>query len=90
MATSRQCSRQTCQREAVFTLTYAYSDSTAVIGALSVHREPHAYDLCEFHADRLTAPQGWKVVRVDGGARPVEAEPEEGAPEAYPPLRSLN
>lgn len=63
MAHNRSCSRQTCTREAVFTLFYAYSESKVIIGALSEHREPHAYDLCEFHADRLTAPQGWEVVR---------------------------
>lgn len=63
MATTRPCSRQTCQREAVYTLTYSYADSRAIIGPLSEHREPHAYDLCEFHADRLTAPQGWTVQR---------------------------
>ena len=32
---TRLCSRQTCRRDAVTTLTYVYSDSTAVIGALS-------------------------------------------------------
>lgn len=90
MATTRQCSRQTCQREAVFTLTYAYANSTAVIGPLSVHREPHAYDLCEFHADRLTAPQGWEVVRVDAAAQVAAPEQTGEAPASYPPLRSLN
>lgn len=25
--------------------------------------EPHAYDLCERHAARLTVPQGWQVKR---------------------------
>lgn len=89
MATTRQCSRQTCQREAIFTLTYAYAESTAVIGPLSVHREPHAYDLCDFHADRLTAPQGWDVVRLDTATVP---EPAVGTTEetTYPPLRPLN
>lgn len=87
MASTRQCSRQTCQREAIFTLTYAYAQSTAVIGPLSVHREPHAYDLCEFHADRLTAPQGWKVVRLEAAAGPVE--PETAAEETFPPLRGI-
>ena len=61
----RSCSKQTCNREAVCTLTYVYSDSTAVIGALSVRREPHAYDLCPVHADTLTAPRGWRVVRLE-------------------------
>lgn len=89
MATTRQCSRQTCQREAIFTLTYAYAESTAVIGPLSVHREPHAYDLCDFHADRLTAPQGWDVVRLDTATVP---EPATDTTEetTYPPLRPLN
>lgn len=88
MASTRQCSRQTCQREAIFTLTYAYAQSTAVIGPLSVHREPHAYDLCEFHADRLTAPQGWQVVRLSESA-PTQVEAAETG-QAFPPLRSLN
>jgi hypothetical protein len=28
---------------------------------LAGDRDPHAYDLCGRHADRLTAPQGWQV-----------------------------
>lgn len=46
------------------TLTYDYSDSTAVLGPLSTAAEPHAYDLCEAHAERLTVPRGWQVVRL--------------------------
>ena len=71
----RMCSRQTCQREAVHTLTYAYSESVAVIGPLSVHKEPHAYDLCEFHAERLTAPHGWDVVRLNDATSDEEPTP---------------
>ena len=51
------------------TLTYAYSDSTAVVGPLATYAEPHSYDLCDAHADRLTAPRGWEVVRLDVGAQ---------------------
>jgi hypothetical protein len=40
-----------------------YADSTAVVGPLATHAEPHCYDLCEAHAGRLTAPRGWDVVR---------------------------
>ncbi len=92
MATTRQCSRQTCQREAIYTLTYAYADSTAVIGPLSTHREPHAYDLCEFHADRLTAPQGWEVVRVGTASAPTSPAqaPTGAAPTGRPHLRPLS
>lgn len=64
-APRHSCSKLTCNREAVCTLTYVYSDSTAVIGALSARREPHAYDLCPAHADALTAPRGWRIVRLE-------------------------
>ena len=60
----RQCSRTACGRPAVATLTYVYADSTAVLGPLAQHAEPHSYDLCAAHAQRLTAPRGWEVVRL--------------------------
>ena len=63
MKMRRQCSRSACVRPAVATLTYDYGDSTAVLGPLSTQAEPHAYDLCEVHAERLTVPRGWQVVR---------------------------
>jgi Protein of unknown function (DUF3499) len=62
----RRCSRTGCVNPAVATLTYAYADSTAVVGPLATYSEPHSYDLCEEHALRLTAPKGWDVVRHDG------------------------
>lgn len=62
----RVCSRTGCLLPAVATLTYAYSDSTAVVGPLATASEPHSYDLCEEHAVRLTAPKGWEVVRHEG------------------------
>ena len=46
------------------TLTYVYRDSTAVLGPLATYAEPHCYDLCAEHAERLTAPRGWEVVRL--------------------------
>lgn len=61
---SRQCSRAACPRPAAGTLTYVYSDSTVVLGPLATYAEPHAYDLCDEHATRLTAPRGWDVVRL--------------------------
>jgi hypothetical protein len=45
-------------------LTYVYSDQTAVLGPLAVFAEPHAYDLCEAHSVRLSAPRGWEVMRL--------------------------
>ncbi|HVT20620.1 MAG TPA: DUF3499 domain-containing protein [Mycobacteriales bacterium] len=71
MSPLRRCSRTACGRPAVATLTYAYSDSTAVVGPLATYAEPHSYDLCDAHADRLTAPRGWEVVRLDVDADAV-------------------
>lgn len=50
---------------AVSTLTYVYADSTVVLGPLATYAEPHCHDLCQVHADRLTAPKGWEVVRLE-------------------------
>jgi hypothetical protein len=47
------------------TLTYIYSESTAVIGPLATFSEPHAYDLCESHGKKLTVPNGWSVLKED-------------------------
>lgn len=41
-----------------------YVDQTAVLGPLATYSEPHAYDLCDRHAERLTAPRGWEVIRL--------------------------
>lgn len=60
----RRCSRTACARSAVATLTYVYSDQTAVLGPLATYAEPHCYDLCDQHADGLTAPRGWEVLRL--------------------------
>jgi hypothetical protein len=59
----RRCTRTGCGLPAVATLTYVYADSTAVVGPLATYAEPHTYDLCEEHGQRLTAPRGWEVVR---------------------------
>lgn len=69
--TSRRCSKPACQQPALYTLTYVYRDSTAVLGPLAIYQEPHCYDLCAAHAGRLTVPRGWDVVRL-----PVEQDDE--------------
>lgn len=46
------------------TLTYVYADQTAVLGPLSTYAEPHAYDLCAAHGERLSVPRGWEVLRL--------------------------
>jgi predicted component of type VI protein secretion system len=60
----RRCSRTACPRPAIATLTYVYGDQTAVLGPLATYAEPHAYDLCDEHSERLSAPRGWEVLRL--------------------------
>lgn len=56
------------------TLTYVYADSTAVVGPLATAREPHSWDLCLGHANRITAPRGWELMRH---AAPLPTNPDE-------------
>lgn len=74
MSLSRTCSKSSCTRGAVATLTYVYADQTVVVGPLATFAEPHCYDLCVEHAESLTVPRGWKAMRL-GGDYP---EPEPG------------
>lgn len=64
MKATRGCSRPGCTGTATATLTYDYAGSTAVLGPLAIGAEPHSYDLCDAHAERLTAPRGWDVIRL--------------------------
>jgi hypothetical protein len=77
------------------TLTYVYSEQTAVLGPLATYAEPHTYDLCVVHAKGLTAPRGWDVIRllteyVDPGPTPddllalADAVREAGRPRQIP------
>ncbi|MBV8862990.1 MAG: DUF3499 domain-containing protein [Mycobacterium sp.] len=74
MNVPRRCCRPGCAHYAVATLTFVYSDSTAVIGPLATAREPHSWDLCVSHAGRITAPRGWELVRHSG---PLATNPDE-------------
>jgi Protein of unknown function (DUF3499) len=72
---SRRCSRTACDRVATWTLTFVYADQTAVLGPMSLYAEPHAYDLCAQHGERLSAPRGWEVLRLapdPGAGRPSQ------------------
>ena len=64
MSAARRCSRSGCGRAAVTTLTYVYAEQMAVLGPLATYAEPHAYDLCGPHSERLSAPRGWEVMRL--------------------------
>ncbi len=70
----RRCCRPGCPHYGVATLTFVYSDSTAVIGPLAITHEPHSWDLCVSHAGRITAPRGWELVRHAG---PLATNPDE-------------
>ncbi|SDB89042.1 Protein of unknown function [Raineyella antarctica] len=54
------------------TLTFAYSDQQVVLGPLSARADPVAYDLCQEHSQRLSAPRGWDVIRL-----PLSGEPDQ-------------
>jgi len=60
----RPCSRVACPDESVATLTFDYGDSMAVLGPLSIQREPHAFDLCDRHARLTSVPHGWQLIRL--------------------------
>jgi hypothetical protein len=89
---SRCCSRTACKHPPVYTLTYVYRDSTAVLGPLATSVEPHCYDLCEKHAARLTAPRGWDVVRLPVAPAPDHSDDLEALAnavmEAQPQVRA--
>jgi len=59
---NRHCSRTGCSDSASVTLTYQYAHAQVWLDELAADRDPHAYDLCDRHAARLTAPQGWQVL----------------------------
>ena len=40
------------------TLTYQYSHAQVWLDELAPERDPHAYDMCDRHSSRLTAPRG--------------------------------
>jgi hypothetical protein len=82
----------------VATLTYVYADSTAVLGPLATYAEPHCYDLCVDHSERLVAPRGWEVIRLapdpaslgpsgDDLLALADAVREAARPQAAPPAR---
>jgi hypothetical protein len=46
---------------AVATLAYQYGRSLVWLDDLLVERDPHTYDLCDRHAERLSVPNGWRL-----------------------------
>ena len=77
----RSCSRVACPDESVATLTFDYGDSMAVLGPLSIEREPHAFDLCDRHARLTSVPHGWQLIRLSTMGAMSEADTP-GGPDA--------
>jgi hypothetical protein len=65
----RQCSRTGCSDAAAITLSYHYGQSHVWIDHLSPEREPHMYDMCDRHAERLSVPRGWHLDDRRGARR---------------------
>ena len=41
-----------------------------MLGPLATRAEPHGYDLCQHHAQALSAPRGWEVIRLATDTEP--------------------
>jgi hypothetical protein len=60
----RACGKMGCLEPAAATAALRYGERVLWVGDLLPSRDPNLFDLCEDHADRLTAPYGWR--RIDG------------------------
>lgn len=63
---------------AVASMTYVYADSTAVVGPLAMANEPGSYNLCAAHAESISAPRGWEIIRLPmDSAPPLEDDSDD-------------
>ena len=58
---TRQCARPCCAHAAVATLAYDYRGQTVWLDRLAADPHPMTHDLCTAHADRFSAPKGWRL-----------------------------
>jgi hypothetical protein len=68
---ARSCDRPVCEGPATASLTYDYAGRRAWLDDLDDDHDPHAYDLCTEHADRLTVPRGWACDDRRSAVRPL-------------------
>ncbi|PID51034.1 MAG: hypothetical protein CR980_00520 [Propionibacteriales bacterium] len=70
------CCKTGCNERAVGSLTFAYSEATAVVGPLPQEPDPSSYPLCASHVERFSVPQGWEVIRLpfDQPAEPGDSD----------------
>lgn len=71
MALMRKCARPQCEQGAVSTMTYNYRDAVAVVGPLSPTPKAGALDFCMYHAQTVTVPVGWELIRLVTNYEPV-------------------
>src|SRR6202008_4977277 len=72
----RRCCRPGCPNYADATLTFVYSDSTAVVGPLATSPEADLWDLCVANPGRIAALSGLELVRHAGQ---LPSSPDEDA-----------
>lgn len=65
----RECAKLGCREEATATMATRYRDRVLWIADLIPERDPNLIDLCDPHADAMTAPYGWELA---DDRRPVE------------------
>lgn len=71
MRSNRTCDNFSCTEPAVASLTYNYTEATAVIGPLPPQKHAGVTEFCEAHANSFNAPQGWQVVRLTFSTEPA-------------------
>ncbi len=42
-----------------------------VLGPAATVHDPYSLDLCEYHAEKLTVPRGWQVIRLQSTFEPA-------------------
>lgn len=65
MENERLCSRPGCSHPAVATLKYNHARKTGYVMPLIDEEDPHSWDLCARHAQRVSVPQGWELIRQE-------------------------
>ncbi len=73
----RLCVKPGCNKKAVASFTYMYSELSIVIGPLPQMPEPDAYEICEEHARNFVAPKKWTVIRLQTQMDNVAPKKEE-------------
>jgi len=66
---TRSCARPGCGDPATATFGYDYAERTVFLDPLADEAHPASYDVCRRHADNLSVPRGWQLVRSGSGAQ---------------------